>query len=177
MNKASKILLLIGGILGILVAVFTLLAALFAFGLMQVGGIGYTGIGIFSLLLDMEVIDLGFRIFNAMETDIVYIVEGVLMYALSFVVLVVCFLSFLMHLIASIIALKSRGKNVKKGLYIANFVFAGLLIFIFGTDTVGFIAEALIIVGSILGLIALKKEQQGEPELGPEEAPAVEEVK
>ena len=177
MNKASKILLLIGGILGILVAVFTLLAALFAFGLMQIGGLAYTGVGVFSLLIDLEVINVGFKVLGAMESDIVFIFEGVLMYVLSFVVLVICFVTFLVHLIASIIALKSRGKNKKKGLYIANFVFAGLLIFIFGTDTVGFIAEALIIVGSILGLIALKKEQQGEPELGPEEAPAVEEVK
>ena len=176
MNKASKILLLIGGILGILVAVFTLLAALVAFGFMQIGGLAYTGVGVFSLLIDLEVINVGFKVLGAMESDIVFIFEGVLMYVLSFVVLVICFVTFLVQLIAAILALKSRGKNKKKGLYIANFVFAGLLIFIFGTDTVGFIAEALIIVGSILGLIALKKEQQGEPELGPEEAPAVEEV-
>ena len=177
MNKASKILLLIGGILGILVAVFTLLAALVAFGFMQIGGLAYTGVGVFSLLIDLEVINVGFTMLGAMESDIVFIFEGVLMYVLSFVVLVICFVTFLVQLIAAILALKSRGKNKKKGLYIANFVFAGLLIIFFGTDTFGFIAEVLIIVGSILGLIALKKEQQAESELGAEEAPAVEEVK
>ena len=175
MNKASKILLMIGGIVGIIVAVWTLLSAFFAFGIMQLGGLAYSGIGIFSLLIDLEVINVGFTMLGTMESDIVFIFEGIAFLVSSFVVLIACLVTFIVQLIAAIIALKSRGKNPKKGLFIANFVLAGLLIFIFGTDTLGFIAEVLIIVGSILGLIALKKEKEAE-EQPVEEAPVVEEV-
>ena len=176
MKKASKILLLIGGIVGIIVAVWTLVSALFAFGIMQLGGLAYSGVGIVSLLIDNGVIPAEFTLLGAVENDIIFIVEGVFMLVCSFIVLIACFITFVFQLISSIIALKSRGKNPKKGLYIANFIFAGLLIFIFGTDTLGFIAEVLVIVGSILGLIALKKEKAIE-EQPAEEAPAVEEIK
>ena len=163
MRKASNVLLMIGGIFAILVAVLTLLEAVGAFAFMQVAGIGYTGFGIFNLLLDLEVIDIGFKIFGAVEADIVYIVEGVVALVLSFVVLAILVVVFIMQLIAGIIALKSKGKQ-KKGLFIASFVFAGLILFIFSAGWMSWITEILIIVGSILGLIASKKEAQAAQE-------------
>lgn len=177
MKKASKILLLVGGILGILAAIFALLSGLTGFGFMQLFGLGYTGVGIFSLLLDLEVFDLGFRIFGAIEPDIIYIVYGVLMLVFSFVIVVIQLVVFIVQLIASIIGLKSRGQNEKKGLYIANFVFAGLIFFIFGSGFFGYIAEILLVVGSILGLIAMKKAQQEEQPIEAVDPSEVVEVK
>ena len=177
MKKASKILLLIGGIFGLLAAILALLSGVTAFGFMQFFGLGYTGVGIFSLLLDLEVFDLGFKIFGAIEPDIMYIVEGVLMIVLSFVVVAVQIVVFIVQLIAGIIGLKSRGKNEKKGLYIANFVFAGLIFFIFGSGFLGYIAEIVLVVGSILGLIAMKKAQQEEQPIEAVDASEVVDVK
>ena len=177
MKKASKILLLIGGIFGLLAAILALLSGVTVFGFMQFFGLGYTGVGIFSLLLDLEVFDLGFKIFGAIEPDIMYIVEGVLMIVLSFAVVAVQVVVFIVQLIAGIIGLKSRGKNEKKGLYIANFVFAGLIFFIFGSGFLGYIAEIVLVVGSILGLIAMKKSQQEEQPIEAVDASEVVDVK
>lgn len=173
MRKASKILLMLGGIFGIIVAVLTLLEGAAAFGIMQLLGLGYTGFGIFDLLVELEVFDFGFKIFGSIEPAILYIVEGVLSFVLSFIVIVAMIVVFVMQLIAGIIALKAKSKQ-KKGLYIASFVFAGLILFIFSAGWMSWITEILIIVGCILGLIANKKEAQADQEEQPQ---VVEEVK
>lgn len=173
MRKASKILLMIGGIFAILVAVLTILEALGVFAVLQVAGIGYTGFGIFDLLVELEVIDIGMKFYGSVEPAIMYIVEGVFAWVISFVVLVILIVVFIVQLIAGIIALKAR-KQQKKGLYIASFVFAGLILFIFSAGWMSWITEILIIVGCILGLIANKKEAQADQEEQPQEVEEVE---
>ncbi len=178
MKKASKILLLIGGILGILLAVYALCSGIFAALFAGFSGTGMFGIGVFSLLLDLEVLPLEFRIFGDTASDIIYIVYGGFMVALAIIVLVVMLVSAIMQLVAAILALKARGKNEKKGLYIANFVFGGLLLFIFSAGWMTWIVEILIIVGSVLGLIAMKKAAQEQAEEQQEDASeVVEEIK
>ncbi len=162
MKKASKILLLIGGILGILLAVYNVAIGLFVSAFSGLSGTGMFGFGIFSLLLDLEVLPLDFKIIGDVSYDIMYLVEGGFMIVLAFIILVALIVSAIVQLVAAIIALKSRGVNEKKGLYIANFVLAGLLLFIFSGGWMTWIVEILVIVGSILGLIAMKKAQQEE---------------
>ena len=162
MRKASKILLLIGGILGILLAVYNVAIGLFVSAFSGLSGTGMFGFGIFSLLLDLEVLPLDFKIIGDVSYDIMYLVEGGFMIVLAFIILVALIVSAIVQLVAAIIALKSRGVNEKKGLYIANFVLAGLLLFIFSGGWMTWIVEILVIVGSILGLIAMKKAKQEE---------------
>lgn len=168
MKKASKILLLIGGIFGILACVSIVFGILVGFGVLQLEGWAYAGMGIFSLLCHEGVIPdmASYALFPDETIDVIYIVVGVFMLITSFVVVISCIVSFIVHLVSAIIALVSRDKKEKKGLYIANLIFAGVIFLFFGVDTISLIAEVLIIVGSIFGLIALQKAKaEGSDEL------------
>ena len=184
MKKASQILLLIAGIVGILAAVSA--AAIFVIiGLIESGASIYSlVIGILGVLINQGVISSEWLSVTWGETAV--IAENFVMSVVYFIVAIVLFvfaiIYFVFELIAAIIALKARGKKdqqPKKGLFIANFIFAGLTLFVFNGTWLSYIYALLAIVGSILGLIALNKEKQAEenPEQ-PEEAPVgeVEEI-
>ena len=173
MKKASKILLLIGGLFGIIGAVLLLLGAVGLFLYLQGVSIFEGVMGIGSILVSQEIlpIDIFGSIFSmGLEGGIITTVYGVILMVFSYVLLVALLVSFIINLIAGIIALKSRGKNEKKGLYIANFVFAGIIFLFFGGNWIGYIAIILNIVGSILGLIAMKKAKEAEAQPEAEEA-------
>lgn len=177
MRKASQILLLIAGIVGILAAVSA--AAIFAvFGLIEQGASVYNlVVGILGVLINQGVISSEWLSVTWGETAV--IVESFVMSVVHFIVSIVLFVCAIIYLVfelvAAIIALKSRGKKdqqPKKGLFIANFIFAGLTLFVFNGTWLSYIYAILAIGGSVLGLIALNKEKQEEenPEQ-PEDAP------
>lgn len=180
MKKTGKILILIGAIIGIFIACYGLLSGLlasFITGAVGVGMVGFNVVGLlfmngtFNEFLPEEVIQLIEEIYKASEADpmamfIPGIVSGSITWLSSWIVLVVSILAFVFGLTAGIIALISRGKKAKKGLFIVNFVFAGLNILFFSNGTLTLVSEVLIVVGSILSLVAMKRESL------PEEVPA-----
>lgn len=179
MRKASKILLIIGGVFAILAALYGVGTTIFGFLYAQFGGLVNLSLGGLGAILasgvlndiiassgadvPAEVADLIAQLTamfgTDMTTSIFQIIIGVMILGLSFVVLISGLIAAVVSLVAGILGLVSSGKKAKKGLYIANFVLAGLIIIFFGGSWITYLGELLIITGSILGLIASKKEK------------------
>ena len=186
MKKASQILLLIAGIIGILGAVAFMASMAVAFCYLQGVGFWCSLQGIVAILMDQGVLpanEILVAIFGkiGMEGGIMQLISGVFAFVVSYVVLVAAIVVFVFNLVAAVIALKSRGKKdqePKKGLFIANFVLAGLTLFVFAGTWLSYMYAMLAIAGSILGLIALKKskEEAEAPQEEPEAEPVVEEI-
>ena len=154
MKKASKILLIIAG-------VFNLLACI----ALAITGIVYAVIAFVGgtlIFQDMGVeIQEFFQEMGASEVAMKWLVAA----AFALIYLVVFGLLAIIYLVGAIIAFKGS-KPKKKGIFIANIVFAVLCENIFA------------LVGGILGLIGFKpEEQQEEPLPEPEPAPVEEEPK
>ena len=154
MKKASKILLIIAG-------VFNLLACI----ALAITGIVYAVIAFVGgtlIFQDMGVeIQEFFQEMGASEEAMKWLVAA----AFALIYLVVFGLLAIIYLVGAIIAFKGS-KPKKKGIFIANIVFAVLCENIFA------------LVGGILGLIGFKpEEQQEEPLPEPEPAPVEEEPK
>ncbi len=185
MKKASKILLIIGGIFAILAALMGVGSVLLSFLGMQGYGWYASGAGALGCLLNSgvlddvvvelftglgdsglpaEMIDTLIELYNSfkaafdMPTSIIMLVVGVFTLILSFVALVSGLVGVIFILVMGILGLTASGKKAKKGKFIANFVLGGLVLLFFGSSWLSFLAALLIIVGSILGLIALKKQ-------------------
>ena len=142
MKKASKILLTIAGI-------FNLLATIALF-------LGAIGLAIVGVLMVMGVFgEAGDMGGDAPEFIAVLATYGTIIFVYAFL----CLVGAIVFLISTIIAFNGA-KAKQKGVLIANIIF-------------GFLGqEYLQIVGAILGLIALGKEQNNAPVENAEPAPA-----
>ena len=183
MKKASKALLLAAGIVFIISSILALGVYCLSALSMQGYSLFYIVSGVLGILVQQGVItfDIGFVPVDTAEIAYNFVIGG-FAYIFSFVLFAIGIVIFIFQLIAGIIAFKGRGKkdqDPKKGIFIANFIFAGLVLFVFSSTLLSYIAAILAIVGSILGLISMKKEQQAEEnpeEAQPEEAGKIEEI-
>ena len=154
MKKASKILLIIAGVINLLACI-----ALFIVGLVYAILAFVTG----TLVFEGWAVDIQ-EMLEAMGVP-----EDAMRWVLAAVFALICLLVFgalaIIWLVGSIIAFKGS-KPKKKGIFIANIVFAIICENIFA------------LVGGILGLIGFKPEKpQEEPLPEPESAPVEEEPK
>ena len=174
MKKAGKILMLIGGIMGIVCAVFGILTF---FGLGTAFGFGGLGAAVFGAVIESGQIDPASVSMTAEELAALgqelLVVGGVGIVA-SIVLFVAGLVDFIISLVGSIIALGANGKKRSKKRYIVAIVFGGLILLFFNMGFLAWLASLLVIVGGILGLSALSKEPKEEPV---EDASEVVEVK
>ena len=156
MKKASKILLTIAGIIGLIAGIGLMVAGL-VYGLVLIFG-GATALPELAAAIQEMLNEMGSELDANAIAWIVNIFIGLVMMLIYGGI-------GLFELITGIIALKGA-KAKKKGILIANIVFGVMF------------QNYLCIVGGILGIIGLNKENnQPQPEPEPEPAPVVEEKK
>ena len=171
--KASKVLLMIGGIWLLISAIMSVLATIFFAFIDGIGGLVDIGLGIYGMMMANDPALLAqFQDFLAsifgditpfeslfaslQELSILSIFWGVVSIIGFLPAVIYGIVVFVFQLIPAIIALKASGKNKSKGKFIAVIIFTVIMYFLFGGNL---IMCALLIVGSIIGMANIGKEQ------------------
>lgn len=165
MKKASKILLIIGGILAIIVGIVTAAELLLAAGIESLGGTAMVVLGIVELAMGGE--DYGMA-------AVYYFLGGGLYYLVAIICLVTAVVLFFLYLLTGIFSLISGGKKAKMGLNIVTIIFAVLTVFA-NFSVFSILVCIIVLLGSIFSIVARNKEKK-EAELA-EQQPEVIEVK